>query len=145
MGAALAPADAALGAGMMVNPAVPARIRRLINVESGVNDGIATPFVPVANSGVHRWDRFGRSCRRTGGGPGHRRGGGSARGWLVRLARRRGWAADGFAGPAVLGLAICTYASTLALHGNGFIAAFTGGLAYGAARAAWRSAGPARR
>jgi NhaP-type Na+/H+ or K+/H+ antiporter len=33
----------------------------------------------------------------------------------------------------VLGLAICAYASALALHGNGFIAAFTGGLAYGAA------------
>jgi NhaP-type Na+/H+ or K+/H+ antiporter len=32
----------------------------------------------------------------------------------------------------VLGLAICAYASALALHGNGFIAAFTGGLAYGA-------------
>jgi NhaP-type Na+/H+ or K+/H+ antiporter len=32
----------------------------------------------------------------------------------------------------VLGLAICAYACALALHGNGFIAAFTGGLAYGA-------------
>ena len=40
VGAALAPTDAALGAGMMVNPAVPARIRRLLNVESGLNDGI---------------------------------------------------------------------------------------------------------
>jgi hypothetical protein len=34
-GAALAPTDAALGAGMMANPVVPARIRRQINVESG--------------------------------------------------------------------------------------------------------------
>jgi sodium/hydrogen antiporter len=58
---------------------------------------------------------------------------GSAGGWLVTLARRRGWAAEGFAGSAVLGLAICAYASALALHGNGFIATFTGGLAYGAA------------
>jgi len=52
VGAALAPTDAALGAGMMVNPAVPARIRRLINVESGLNDGIATPVVSVALAGV---------------------------------------------------------------------------------------------
>jgi NhaP-type Na+/H+ or K+/H+ antiporter len=37
---------------MMVNPAVPARIRRLINVESGLNDGIATPFVLVALAGA---------------------------------------------------------------------------------------------
>jgi hypothetical protein len=52
IGAALAPTDAALGAGMMVNPAVPARIRRLINVESGLNDGIATPFVLLAIAGA---------------------------------------------------------------------------------------------
>jgi sodium/hydrogen antiporter len=52
VGAALAPTDAALGAGMMTNPAVPARIRRLINVESGLNDGIATPFVLVALAGA---------------------------------------------------------------------------------------------
>ena len=29
----------------MTNPAVPFRIRRILNVESGLNDGIATPFV----------------------------------------------------------------------------------------------------
>ena len=29
----------------MSNPAVPIRIRRILNVESGLNDGIATPFV----------------------------------------------------------------------------------------------------
>ena len=52
IGAALAPTDAALGAGLMVNRAVPARIRRLINVESGLNDGIATQVVLVAIAGV---------------------------------------------------------------------------------------------
>jgi NhaP-type Na+/H+ or K+/H+ antiporter len=36
----------------MVNRAVPARIRRLLNVESGLNDGIATPFVLVAIAGA---------------------------------------------------------------------------------------------
>jgi sodium/hydrogen antiporter len=50
----------------------------------------------------------------------------------VNVARRRGWAEGGFAGSAVLALAVCAYACALALHGNGFIAAFTGGLAYGA-------------
>ena len=49
VGAALAPTDAALGAGMMVNPAVPAGIHRLLNVESALNDGIATPVVLVAS------------------------------------------------------------------------------------------------
>jgi NhaP-type Na+/H+ or K+/H+ antiporter len=138
VGAALAPTDAALGAGMMVNPAVPARIRRLLNVESGLNDGIATPFVLVAIAGAQTAEHA------HGTGPGKAvaelavglligAAVGSAGGWLIRLANRRGWAAEGFAGSAVLGLAICAYASALALHGNGFIAAFTGGLAYGAA------------
>jgi sodium/hydrogen antiporter len=58
---------------------------------------------------------------------------GGAGGLVVNAARRRGWVADGFAGPAVLGLAVCAYASAVALHGNGFIAAFVGGLAFGTA------------
>ncbi len=138
IGAALAPTDAALGAGVMVNPAVPVRIRRLINVESGLNDGIATPFVLVALAGA------GTAAHEPGIGPGAAAAElavglavgavvGGAGGWLVRLARRRGWAAGGFGGAAVLGLAVCAYASAVALHGNGFIAAFVGGLAFGAA------------
>ena len=138
VGAALAPTDAALGAGMMTNPAVPARIRRLINVESGLNDGIATPVVLVALAGAATGGEI------AGHGPaaavaqlalgllvGVAVGG--AGGLLVKAARRRGWAAEGFAGPAVLGLAVCAYASGVALHGNGFIAAFAGGLAFGTA------------
>jgi sodium/hydrogen antiporter len=138
VGAALAPTDAALGAGVMLNRAVPARISRLINVESGLNDGIATPFVLVALAGA------GTAAHELGIGPGAAVAElalglavgvavGGAGGWLVRLARRRGWAAEGFAGAAVLGLAVCAYASAVALHGNGFIAAFVGGLAFGAA------------
>jgi sodium/hydrogen antiporter len=136
VGAALAPTDAALGAGMMVNPAVPARIRRLVNVESGLNDGIATPFVSVALAGAATGGQV------AGHGPaaavaelavgivvGVAAGG--AGGLLVNAARRSGWAADGFAGAAVLGLAVCAYTSSVAVHGNGFIAAFVGGLAFG--------------
>ena len=136
VGAALAPTDAALGAGMMSNPVVPARIRRLINVESGLNDGIATPFVLVALAGAATGGQV------AGHGPAAAAAelavgilvgvaAGSAGGMLVNTARRRGWAAEGFAGSAVLGLAVCAYASAVAVHGNGFIAAFVGGLAFG--------------
>ncbi len=134
VGAALAPTDAALGAGMMVNPAVPARIRRLINVESGLNDGIATPVVLVAVAGA---------AGTAGIGPGEAAAElalgvligavvGGAGGFVVKAARRRGWAEGDFAGSAVLALAVCAYACALALHGNGFIAAFVGGIAFGA-------------
>jgi NhaP-type Na+/H+ or K+/H+ antiporter len=137
VGAALAPTDAALGAGMMGNPLVPARIRRLINVESGLNDGIATPFVSVALAGAAGGHAAGHGPAAAVaelavgvlvgvavGGVG---------GLLVNTARRRGWAAEGFGGAAVLGLAVCAYASAVAVHGNGFIAAFVAGLAFGSA------------
>src|SRR5450755_1180462 len=138
VGAALAPTDAALGAGMMVNAAVPARIRRLINVESGLNDGIATPFVLIAVAGA---ETAGHAAST---GPAKAAAElalglligvliGGAGGFVVRVARQRGWAEGGFAGSAVLALAVCAYACALALHGNGFVAAFAGGLAYGAA------------
>ena len=135
VGAALAPTDAALGAGVMVNPAVPARIRRLLNVESGLNDGIATPVVLVAIAGAATAEHAASV------GPGAAAAElalgvlvgvlvGGAGGFIVKVARRREWAAGGFAGSAVLALAICAYACALAVHGNGFIAAFVGGLAY---------------
>ena len=136
VGAALAPTDAALGAGMMTNPAVPARIRRLINVESGLNDGIATPFVSVALAGAATAGEVaghGPAAAVAELGVGVLVGVavGGAGGLLVNAARKRGWIAEGFAGAALLGLAVCAYTSSVALHGNGFIAAFVGGLAFG--------------
>ena len=62
IGAIVAPTDAALGASIMGDTRVPSGVRRLLNVESGLNDGIATPFVNLfiagavsaeAVSGVH--------------------------------------------------------------------------------------------
>ena len=44
--------DAALGVPVVTNPAVPRRIRELITVESGLNDGIATPVVMFAIAGA---------------------------------------------------------------------------------------------
>jgi NhaP-type Na+/H+ or K+/H+ antiporter len=137
VGAALAPTDAALGASMMVNPAVPARIRRLINVESGLNDGIATPVVLVAIAGVAATEEAAHNGPvaallelAIGVAIGVAVGAGG--GWLIKVGRRRGWVAEGFAGAAVLGLAACCYTTSVALHGNGFIAAFVGGLGFAA-------------
>lgn len=137
--AALAPTDAALGIPVVTNPAVPSRIRRLITVESGLNDGIATPVVMVALAGVASAEGVAGAA-----GPGEAVaelviggvvGGalGVAGGWVLRRARRGGWAAEDFAGIAVLSLAIAAYAGAVVAGGNGFIAAFCGGLAFGAA------------
>ena len=52
IGAIVAPTDAALGASIMTDERVPSGVRRLINVESGLNDGIATPFVNLFIAGA---------------------------------------------------------------------------------------------
>jgi NhaP-type Na+/H+ or K+/H+ antiporter len=47
VGAILAPTDPVFAAAIVGNDKVPARLRQLLNVESGVNDGLALPFVVV--------------------------------------------------------------------------------------------------
>jgi sodium/hydrogen antiporter len=141
VGAALAPTDAALSASVMKNPGVPARVRGILNVESGLNDGIVTPIVLVALAGA-------AAVEGHGSGTGHAAvqlllgaaigiGAGFIGGRTTAAARRRKWVDEPFAGPAVLGLALASYAASVAAGGNGFIAAFVGGIAFGT------TAGPA--
>lgn len=135
--AALAPTDAALGVPVVTNPGVPSRVRRLITVESGLNDGIATPVVMLAIAGEASAEGIahapglvealaellvGAVVGGAAGGVG---------GWFLRAARRRDWAAEDFAGIAVLALALVAYAAAASAHGNGFVAAFCGGMAFG--------------
>src|SRR5512146_1623860 len=47
LAAVLAPTDAALGLLSFSDASIPVRIRRTLNVESGLNDGIVTPFVAL--------------------------------------------------------------------------------------------------
>ena len=137
VGAALAPTDAALGASVMSDPTVPSRIRRVLNVESGLNDGIATPIVLVAIAGVAADEGIGGVH-----GPGHALVAllvgllvgvlvGGAGGVLIRHARRKRWLSEELSGPATLALALLAYTGTLLVDGNGFVAAFVGGLVFG--------------
>ena len=68
--AAVAPTDAALGAQVVADPHVPHRIRRVLNVESGLNDGIATPFVTFFIAGAVADTVARSSARATGSGAG---------------------------------------------------------------------------
>jgi NhaP-type Na+/H+ or K+/H+ antiporter len=137
--AALAPTDAALGLPVVTNPAVPSRIRKLITVESGLNDGIVTPVVMLALAGAAS---AGGAAAAPGLGEalaelgiGLVVGGvvGLAGGRALQWARCQGWAAEDFAGIAVLALAVVAYTAALSVHGNGFVAAFSGGVVFGAA------------
>ena len=132
--AALAPTDAALGQAVVSNRAVPARIRRLLNVESGLNDGIATPFVilglalTAAESGGSGWIAEALSELAIGIAAGIALGflGGS----LLRLADGRKWTSIVSRQLFVLALAAACYLASVGAGGNGFIAAFVGGLAF---------------
>ena len=138
VGAALAPTDAALGVPVVSNLAVPSRIRQLITVESGLNDGIVTPVVMLAiagaaaAAGVEGAEGAGHAVAQLAVGVVVGSTVGAAGGWLLRMARHARIAEEGFAGVAVLALAVLSYAAALTLGSNGFVAAFCGGLAFGA-------------
>ena len=68
LAAALTPTDAGLGAATVLNPVVPARVRRILNVESGLNDGATTVVLSVLAHGLTAspWaQRYGAWAART--------------------------------------------------------------------------------
>jgi len=134
--ATLAPTDAALGQAVVSNAAVPARVRRLLNVESGLNDGIATPFVFLAlaltaaeSTGGSGW--LAEALTELVIGIGVGTGLGYLGGSLLRLAEQRSWTSSVSRQLFVLALAASCYLVSIGAGGNGFIAAFVGGLAFG--------------
>lgn len=134
----LAPTDAALGMAVFANRAVPARMRLGLNVESGLNDGIAAPVVGFflalvvseEGAGTHRWVReaLGEIALGVGIGVGV----GLVGGRVLVAARRWGGTTATSEQVGVLALALLAYVGAHAGGGNGFVAAFVGGLALGA-------------
>jgi NhaP-type Na+/H+ or K+/H+ antiporter len=137
LGAILAPTDAALGLSIFNNPLVPVRIRRALNVESGLNDGIATPlvtlFIALSIGESFQTQSFWMAAAVTeiaiAVGVGALMG--IAGGWLYSLSARKDWSSNLSQQIGNLALALCIFFSSLALGGNGFIAAFVGGILFG--------------
>lgn len=137
LAALLAPTDAALGQSVVSAQGVPARIRQAINVESGLNDGIALPVVLLcaalasahAGGGASEWIWFGTMQVTLGPVAGVAVGYLGTR--LLDTAIERGWASEAFQGIGILSLALLTYAVAELIGGNGFIAAFLGGMVFG--------------
>jgi len=138
MAAVLAPTDAALGMAVVTDRAVPVRIRRALNIESGLNDGIATPFVTVflaallSEEGIQRGSWLVDAALQIGlaifvallvGGLGGR---------LLAAASRRGWTSTVSEQLCVLALAALAYVGAVEIGGNGFVSAFVAGLVFGA-------------
>ncbi len=137
IGAIVAPTDAALGASIMEDERVPAGVRRVLNVESGLNDGIATPFVNFFLAGAATAEAVhGASSAATAvldllGGTAIGVGVGLVGAVLLAQARKHHWSAPGFQPLAVLALALFAYSSSVLAGTNGFVAAFVAGMAFG--------------
>ncbi len=142
--AALAPTDAGLGAPTVLNPVVPVRIRRILNVESGLNDGLATPVVLFAiaaaadsagsmGGSVAVGSAVGAALIELAGGlvVGVLLGGGCGR--LLAYARRIGNVPTELLTVAALAIPVAAYYGSVAMHANGFVAAFVAGTAFAAA------------
>ncbi len=135
----LAPTDAALGQAVISDPRVPALIRRSLDAESGLNDGLALPFLTIAIAFAAE--------QTTGGSFGH---------WVwytlktigvsvlvavpIGYLGGRALAAANAAGTmsrnwgelGVLVLAVLSFAVVDRLSGSGFFGAFAAGIAMGA-------------
>jgi sodium/hydrogen antiporter len=139
IGAIVAPTDAALGASVMQDERVPAAVRRLINVESGLNDGIVTPFVNLflaaaaTTEAVRGATSVASAVLELVGGAALGLGVGVVGAVLLAVCRRRGWSSPAFRPLAILALALFAYSASLVAGTNGFVAAFVGGMAFGTA------------
>jgi len=135
----LSPTDAALGLAVVTSEIVPLRIRQTINVESGLNDGIAFPPLLICiavlaghstgESGFSYWGVF--ILKQFVYGP--LIGGlvGWIGGYLVETSSKRGWMNHMFQRLASIAIAFLAYSLAEAVHGNGFIAAFFAGMLLG--------------
>lgn len=135
----LSPTDAALGLAVVTSKYVPERIRQTINVESGLNDGIALPpiLICVAALAVHDahgtgfsyWGLF--TLKQFVFGPVIGGLVGIVGGKLVEKASKREWMNSTFQQLISLSLAILAFTLAEKVHGNGFIAAYFAGLLLG--------------
>jgi NhaP-type Na+/H+ or K+/H+ antiporter len=136
IGASLSPTDADLGHQVIIDTSVPARVRRLLNVESGLNDGIVAPVITIAIALAVVGDVSGMNpiidaVRELAlavivgiliGGVGR---------WLLIRADLRKTTSRSSRQLATLALAIGAYFIADGLEASGFIAAFAAGLAFG--------------
>ncbi|HSO42457.1 MAG TPA: cation:proton antiporter [Rhodospirillales bacterium] len=143
----LASTDAALGQRVVTDTAVPARVRQALDVESGLNDGLAVPFFLVAldlanaelTTGI-TWAVISNAATQIGWGLLAGVVAGLLGALLFRAADKRGWIGSEWRQIVPLATALLAYALAVTLGGSGFIAAFVGGMAFGAAANAPSSA-----
>lgn len=137
LGAVLSPTDPVVTSTVVTAERVPALIRHTLNLESGLNDGLALPFVlvlvavatPAADAGSEALGQLGETFA------------GAAIGLVLAYAGGKaldhlpgGRIASRYEGVYGLGLALLSFAVADVTYGNGLIAAFVAGVALGVAK-----------
>jgi NhaP-type Na+/H+ or K+/H+ antiporter len=136
--AVLTPTDATLGQTIVSSKDVPETLRQTINVESGLNDGLALPFVLfgaiLASAGMDGAHTDGLAASATLQivlGPLV----GIAIGWVfakvMDAAQDKNLMAEAAGGVAFLAVAFSAFIMSEIVGGNGFIAAFVAGMVFG--------------
>jgi len=138
IGIVLAPTDAALGQVVVKNEKIPHKIREALEIESGLNDGLAVPFllvfiaiglaeetfspggyfIQIALTQIGLGALVGLAIGFIGAG-------------IVIKSRNRGLITPEYQRIAFLVLAVISFIIADEIGGSGFIAAFVGGLATG--------------
>ena len=136
LAAIVAPTEAALIEALLEDRRIPERVRHALSVESGFYDGFALAILLIA---------LGLASQRTDPADGHwmrfifatevlslvaGAAIGLAGGLVVRWSRGRGWMSGTWAQLATLALALVCFQIGERIEASGFVAAFTGGLAF---------------
>jgi NhaP-type Na+/H+ or K+/H+ antiporter len=137
--ASLAPTDAALSAAVVTDDRLPVDVRRVLNVESGLNDGIATPVVTFCIAATaaaldvvtHDYDDGLGALGQLAVGVGVGAGVALVGGRLVASSHRLGWMQHGSRRLATLALAVLAFLLADEVGGNPFVSAFVGGIVFG--------------
>ena len=139
IGVILAPTDAALGQAVVANPRVPAVVRNALNVESGLNDGLALPFVTILiavgllASGIDTELKAVETIALAlVGSTAIGLAAGFGGGLLMRIGAERGLADARWLPIAPVALAIGTFGLADEIGASGFIAVWVAGLVAGA-------------
>jgi NhaP-type Na+/H+ or K+/H+ antiporter len=141
LGAVVSPTDPVLSSGVVTDPRVPRLIRHSLNLESGLNDGLALPavltFAAALEAGRHEFVWWHFVLQNIGVGLVYGLAGGVLGSVLMpREGRERTGSIPGFQRALYgLGLAFATYGLTvLPPRGNGFIAVFVAAIVIGIRR-----------
>jgi sodium/hydrogen antiporter len=135
------PIDFAPAASVLRDPRIPERVRNALNVEAGYNDGVVSPvfIFALVLAGDHSHaetplDALGSAFPQAGKAVLVGLVLGALVAWATNAAERRDLMTEQSKRVILVAVPVLAYTCSIAIHGNGFVAAFVCGIAYVALR-----------